>query len=486
LDNVTNLISARGVKRSTVLNLSGAVIPIFAALVAIPILADGLGIVSFGVLGIVWAISGYLGFLDFGLGRALTRYVADLLARGQPHDARLATRTAVLLLGGLGIGTGLILISLSPWIASHLDLPPVLANEARLSFVIVGFSAPAALVSTAFVGLLESHQRFDYVNAVRIPYGTATFVVPSVLVAWFGAGVAGVVLSIVLLRIAALIPYAVLTSRTYLGSQSPGLFNHEAMRALARFGGWLTVSNLASPFLMSSDRFVIGVAVSVAAVGIYTAPYEAAIRLLVIPVAISGVTFAAVAGSLPFGGRRPGRILAGSLFATCAAMIPLLVSLSAFAPELLEGWLGPELGEDGVAVFQLLAVGIFINSVATQLFASILAGNRADWAAKLHLAEVPIYLVALLLIVPEGGIVAAAALWTARVTIDGVAVAVLATRIVRMRRIDTSRIAGLLAIAILLLVTLPLSASPLARAVGCCAAFVIAGVALRWANSAAT
>ena len=416
------------------------------------------------------------------VGHALTRYVADLLAHGRPQDSHVATRTAILLLTALGLGTGLLVVVTSPWIVSQLlDLPPALDEQARVSFALVGISVRVALVSSAFVGVLESYQRFDYVNAVRVPYSTATFIIPGVLVAWFGADLVGVVLSIVLVRIVTLLPYAVLTSRVYQGPQTPGYFSREAVGALVRFGGWLTISNLAAPFLLSSDRFVIAATVSVAAAGIYTAPYEVAIRLLVVPIAISGVTFAAVAGSLPTGGRRPGKILAGSLFAVCAAMLPLVVTLSAFSPELLERWLGPELGRDGVSVFQVSRSAYSSTVLLPPCCASVLAGNRADWAAKLHVAEVPVYLAALVVFVPRGGIIAAAIVWTVRVILDGAAVALLSHRVVPIPKPDAIRLAGLVAIAVVLLVAAPFTDSTVVRLIECCAATAAGVTALRWA-----
>ena len=62
--------------------------PVLAAVVAIPILVHRLGADRFGVLTISWAIAGYFGLFDFGLGRALTKAMAQELSLGR--DARAA------------------------------------------------------------------------------------------------------------------------------------------------------------------------------------------------------------------------------------------------------------------------------------------------------------------------------------------------------------------------------------------------------------
>ena len=48
------------------------------ALVAIPILVDGLGTARFGILTLAWMVVGYFSLFDLGLGRALTKLTAKV------------------------------------------------------------------------------------------------------------------------------------------------------------------------------------------------------------------------------------------------------------------------------------------------------------------------------------------------------------------------------------------------------------------------
>ena len=43
---------------------------------------------------------------------------------------------------------------------------------------------------------------------------------------------------------------------------------------LLRFGGWMTVSNIVGPLMVTLDRFLIGALISVSAVAYYATPYE--------------------------------------------------------------------------------------------------------------------------------------------------------------------------------------------------------------------
>lgn len=57
-------------RRGTLLKLAGAGLPMIVGVVAIPFLISKLGMERFGILTILWAIIGYFGLFDFGVGRA--------------------------------------------------------------------------------------------------------------------------------------------------------------------------------------------------------------------------------------------------------------------------------------------------------------------------------------------------------------------------------------------------------------------------------
>jgi hypothetical protein len=79
------------VSRNAIYNLVGETVPILAALLAIPVLIRSLGTDRFGLLTIVWMVIGYFGLFDFGLGRALTKIVAEKLGAGRPDDVPALT-----------------------------------------------------------------------------------------------------------------------------------------------------------------------------------------------------------------------------------------------------------------------------------------------------------------------------------------------------------------------------------------------------------
>jgi O-antigen/teichoic acid export membrane protein len=205
-------------------------------------------------------------------------------------------------------------------------------------------------------------------------------------------------------------------------------FSRDAVAPLLRFGSWMTVSNAVSPLMVYVDRFLIGALLSMAAVAYYVTPYEVVTRLWLIPSALLAVFFPAFAASF---GRDPGRMLLlfdRGLRSVFLALFPITLVLVAFAFQGLELWLGDEFARNGYRVLQWLAVGVFINSLGQVAFAAIQGAGRPDITGKLHLVELPLYLVALWLLLRSFGIEGVAIAWTLRVTVDTLVLLALANR----------------------------------------------------------
>src|SRR6185312_13460245 len=66
-----------------------------------------------------------------------------------------------------------------------------------------------------------------------------------------------------------------------------------SVKPLFIFGGWMTVSNVLGPLMVTFDRFLIGSIISIAGVAYYSIPYEVVTKLWLISSALIGVLFPA-------------------------------------------------------------------------------------------------------------------------------------------------------------------------------------------------
>lgn len=425
------LTGGRLLVRGAVFNAAGQVLPLAAALICIPLLVDGMGAARYGILALAFAVIGYFSLFDLGLGRALTQFVAQRLGVGDLAELATGVWTALAIMLAFGLLGGALLLLVAPWLVSHtLTIPADLEGEAFSAVGWISATIPAVTVSAGFRGVLEAYQRFGWINAVRIPVGVVTFVGPLAVLPF--ANDLGSVMAVIAAAIyGSTLAFAILCLRLV-----PELGCNVGVRLallgrLLRFGAWISVSNVVGPLMVYMDRFLIGGLLTVSAVTYYTTSYDAVTRLWVVPAALSPVLFPAFATLSSHGGDRVGALLQRGVRFVFVVLYPLTLIVVVFAQAGLSYWLGEDFALRSTRVLQVLAVGVLINSLAHIPFALVQGYGRADWTAKLHIAELPIYLVAVWLLVEHAGIVGAAIAWTVRVAVDAGAVFVMSGRLLR-------------------------------------------------------
>jgi len=433
-DGYAHLTSSRLLARNTLWNLFGNAAPMLVAAICIPLLIKGLGTDRFGALTLVWALIGYATLFDFGLGRALTQLVATKLGSGEDYEVPTLVWTSLLLLLLLGLLGAVVVLVLTPWLVNHaLHVPGALGRETLYSMYLLAISIPVVISTAALRGLLEAHQRFGLTNALRIPMGIFAYAGP-LLVLPFSKSLFPVVAVLVAGRIIAWAAHLLLCLKVMPALRHRIVWQRAAVSPLLRFGGWMTVSNIVSPLMVTLDRFVIGSLLSVGAVAYYATPYEVVTKFWIIPGSLLGVMFPAFSTSFVQDRNRTALLYGRTVKYLLLTLFPLILLVVAFAHDGLQLWLGAEFAQHGARVLQWLAVGMFINCLAWAPLAVVQGVGRPDLTAKLHMIELPAYLVALFWLTKMYGIEGAATAWTARVAIDALVLFGLAKRFLLVRR----------------------------------------------------
>jgi O-antigen/teichoic acid export membrane protein len=405
--------------RNTALNLVGHAIPLLVGLASIPYVVRHLGNEGFGILSIAWVLLGYFSLFDLGLGRATTKFVAECLGRGEVERLPNLVWTSLgfqLIFGLIG---SLIFGAFVPVLANHiLKIPPALLHEAKVSFWLLAASLPLVLATTALRSVLESAQRFDLVNYVKVPANISVFLLPAIALA-FGLRLPGIILLLVLSRLVATLAYLDLCVKVFPTLAQKLTVDSAILRPLLSYGGWVTISGVVSPLLVYVDRFVIGALISMAAVGYYTAPAEIVGRLSIFPGSLIVTLFPAFSSLDAWGAKeRLERLYARSVKFLLLTLGPALVLIAVFARQLLQLWLGSDFAAQSATVLQILAAGVVLNSLALIPCTLIQGLGRPDVTAKFHLLELPLYGVLVWILVGRWGITGAAIAWTLRVSLD--------------------------------------------------------------------
>lgn len=466
--------------RKMLWNAAGLTLPLIVGVAVVPVILRGLGTERFGFLSVIWMLIGYFSIFDLGLSRTLTKLVADRLATDRAADIGPLASTALLMVVVTSAVMSVVIGVSAGTIASRaFHGSPALVPEARQAISCLAASLPFVLVGTLLNGLLEGHQRFSLINAVRIPTGIMLLIMP-LLVLPFTPNLAVITASLMLVRIANALTLWVLARRAVLGLDlRPSAFDPQLMRPLLTYGGWLTVSNVVAPITVYFDRFLIAGALGAAAVAYYTVPYDVLVRLWVLPVAVQGVLFPVFSSMHVQKSPSIAAMFKRSSEATLLLIAPAAVSCMLLASEGLRAWVGPVFAEHSANTARILAIGVLVNSMARTPFTYIQSAGRAKWTAMLHVLEVPLYIFVLWWLLKRDGIDGAAYAWTARILLDTVVLYGLAVKldpaVLTVAGADGIAVFIIVAVALSLVVTI---SNPWVRALLAVALCVYCGLRL--------
>jgi O-antigen/teichoic acid export membrane protein len=416
-----DLTRGRLLARNVALNAAGWAVPAGVAVLAIPVLVRGLGVERFGLLAFAWTLVGSFSPFDLGIGRALTQALAVRVGRGEQDDSPDVVWSTLWLLLAVGLVGAAGLWATAPALTGRwLHVAPAVRAEAAAGIRLLAVAVPLTVLTSGLRGVLEAGQAFRAVNALRVPLALFTFAGPCAALP-FSRTLPTAVAVVVAGRLVVCALHAAQVVRRYPSLRRPRLPRWASLQGLAGVAGWMTLSSLSNPILVTGDRFLIGGALPIAALAQYAAVTEAASKLGLIGAVLQPVLLPALAATRAADPRRATRLLDRAARATALAAAPAAIVLAAFAPEVLRVWLGPALAPGAAPVLQVLVAAFYVNTCAQVPFVALQAGGRADLPAKFHAVEVPLYLGLLWVLASRYGTVGAAAACAIRLCADALA-----------------------------------------------------------------
>ena len=398
-------------------NFLGQAIPLAIGLLSIPFLISNLNLERFGILALAWVFIGYFNFLDFGIGKALTKLISERIDKRNNEIKQIISSGLTLMLL-LGITGGLLVITSIDFITHDvLSISKDLLEESSSSFLVLAFGIPVVVLSIGLCGILEAYLEFKVISRVRVLLGILIFIGP-LISSYFSHNLVNIMIIIVLSRLVVLAIYFFYCKKITSNFTLYFGLDWALVPEILRFGGWMTVSNIISPLMTYMDRFFIGSIMSVVIVSYYTPPYELVTKGLIIPGAIMGVFFPMIARLWSEDKALVESKYNNLLIVMFCVMAPLMSGLSLLAPEILYVWLGDVFKENSTDIMRVLALGVLINALAYVPYFFLQSIGRPDVTAKIHLIELPLYVALLLYLISEYGVVGAAYAWFMRVSFD--------------------------------------------------------------------
>lgn len=390
--------------RNTALNFFGQLAPIIAGFFTIPFIIRKLGVDGFGILSLSWVVMGNLTIFNLGISRAVTKFMAESLGKNEIDNLPHIVWSSVYFQAVLGVIGGALLAFFSPYLVTKVfNIPQNQTAETIRIFYLIAVSLPFFLISETFSGVLQAAQRFDLVNAVRIPISIAAFLLPAIALL-LGAKLFSVVVILLLSKIAAFFVYLILCVGSFPILRSDFSVHPAKMGTLLAFGGWLTVSNLLSPIFIYFERFFIVSLLSVGMLTFYSAPFEMISRIIIFPASIALTIFPAFSYCSKDNSGILNEIFSRSLKYLLFVMTPAAVFFFVFAKDVLGLWLGNEFAVQSTILFQILTIAFFFNAFAYIPFTAVQGLGRADLKAKLDMVLAPIFIALLYILIRAFGL----------------------------------------------------------------------------------
>lgn len=399
--------------RNTLANFVGGVLPMLVSLVTVPMYLHHVGAARYGVLAIVWMLQGYFGYFDLGLATATSNRIAQL-ADSTPAERESVLWTALAINAGIGLFGGVLLFSIGHVLFARFHLAPEMNAEVLAALPWIACSVPLATLSGVFSGALVGRERFVQLNAAQFVSVLIFQIVPLLAAIAFSPNLKTVICAAILGSAASLLLKIAVVFAAFPLRFASGP-TKRWVKPLFSYGAWVTVSNLLGPVLDGVDRLFIGSMLGPQAVAYYQVPFNLAIRIRVLPGAISGSLFPRLS-SLD----KPGALVLASraISGLAAALTPMIVFGLFLMQPFLSIWVGHDFAAKAAPLGTVILVGIWFNALAHIPYSHVHAIGRPNVVACNHAAEVVPYLTCLWVALHTVGLIGAAIVWSARVAID--------------------------------------------------------------------
>lgn len=388
------------VVKGSLWTLAGQVAPLGVSLVTTPFTIRLLGAEGYGVLILVGLIPTYLGFADFGMSMASTKFGSEAYAEGDEEKEGRIVRTAALISFFVSLPVSLTLILISSWITSLFNVPERLQSEASLAVKIAAI--------TLVIGFLNGILNAPQLARLKMDLNTLITTVPRMLglivtpiVIYLGGGVIGAFIVLFVVAFVTLIGNIIASGRI-LKTFFAASFDRDLSRPMLKFGMTLALAGIASAIITNFEKLALPSLTSITQLAYYSVAFTLAYMMTLFSVSMAQ-------SLIPAFSRLQGksdRPQLSSLYSRAIRMnliwlAPILVILGIFGDLLISIWAGGEFGNNSTLPFGILLIGVGFHVVATPARASLMASGRSDVIAKLGWAEV----------LPYTGLVAAGTYW---------------------------------------------------------------------------
>ncbi len=341
-----------------------------------PFILHHLGDEAFGLWILVFALTGYYGIFDFGIRSSLVRYVSKFQATGDKDQLARLVNTSFFTYSCLGLFL-LVPTTLGGLYVDRLfHVSPSFLKDARILFLMVGYSLALGFPLGVSGGILEGLQAFYLINWTNI-VSTLVRAVLIIYVLRHGMGLLSVALITVSLPLITAMVRVVMAQRFLAIPYGWKYVDRESLRQVVNYGAVTFVIIVAAQLRFKTDAVIIGTFLSAAAIthfsiGARLVDYAGEV------VSSLAQVFTPMSSHFHATGdyNQLRRIFVSGNRACALVMFPMAATLIVMGKSVIEVWVGPRYVASYIVLLILL--------IPSTLYQAQSTSNRILFGMSLH------------------------------------------------------------------------------------------------------
>jgi O-antigen/teichoic acid export membrane protein len=374
------------IRRNSFFGLLGFAVPVLVLLISYPVLIRHLGMARLGIYLLATSMSGALAFLDAGFSAATLKFIAEDLAQGRRQSAAEVLAASMWFYGAAGLAGGLVLAAASPWLVGVFKIQPGLRGEALWTFRLASVQFAVFFMLTVFISLFKGMHRFHLSTLSLsllsvLTYGGAVLAVLFAHAGLMGITAVGVAANAMVLAGSAVVGLRLCgTAGIHPFTARP---SWEVYKRMLGFGSAMLINGFASLLQNQIQRYIIGIALGPAAVGIYQTASVAPGKIHAAVNAATEVMFPLSAGASDRRSLRRTYLQMLAATVVCAGLaFPLLILAG---PWFLSVWLRENNSPELRPLLMIFAIAYFFLALTPPPY-HLLNGMGKPWINTLFFA----------------------------------------------------------------------------------------------------
>lgn len=393
--------------KNSILNIASFILGLAINFFLLRFVVAQIGIDAYGISALLFVIIAPLSLTNLGFGEATTKYVAECVHAGNYNMAGSFIRTTLFMNLMVGISGALLVIlfggDIMLW-AFSVKINPSYNATIYGCMKVIALGWIINQCAASFMGVPIALQHFK-----KVAIGNILQVIVTAFATYFllkqQQGLLGFTIATVIGQFSGLIYWFINAKSLMNGISLLPRPDKNAWKKSFHYGGWQTISQVGGILAQQAEKYVMGVILSTASVGIYNVALNIEQKVYTVVHKLAEVLFPMFSAISNDTDERKANILIKSSWITTTVAVGLLVSVVPFTHELIRLWMkNLEIANNGSFVLQILCIAGAFGSATTAGYFFLLGIGKTQKITYISLLTGTVTVVVSLIVLPVYGL----------------------------------------------------------------------------------